>query len=98
MRVPLHFSKPQSSSFVSTPVRHSESPLCCVTSTTGSIAARNAASAAVSGTPPGFTGRNMMPFERFELCGIASTSQPLFRSRHCAWSAVQRSLAFGCST
>ena len=34
------FSKPHSSSVASAPSRHSESPLCCMTSTSGSSGAR----------------------------------------------------------
>ncbi len=74
-------SKPQSSSAEGPPARHSESPLCCVTSTSTSSLLRSSASSRESAPPDALSVRKSRPLLRFELCGIASTSQPGSPSR-----------------
>ena len=88
--VRFSFSNEQSSSVVSRPGRHSESPLWLMTSTSGSMAERYAESAAVSGLPSAFCGRNIKPPLALGLCGIARTSQPLPASRHSLCSFAHR--------
>jgi hypothetical protein len=80
----LSFSKPHSSSVVPAPRRHSESPLCCITSTRRSTPARVRASSTVIAVPSGRTVRKIRPLLMLELWGMTIASQP---SMHCVRSA-----------
>ena len=84
-------SKAHSSSSVSSPIpsirsyRHSEAPLCCTSSTSGSKNKRSLSSVGVCGS------LNMSPPARFELCGIANTSHRPRASVHSRLRPRQRS-------
>ena len=80
------------------PRRHSDSPLACIISTSGSISLRNAARARCSsiGSPPQ-SRVNIWPLEMLGLWGMVSASQPVPLSLQRALRRVQRSRGWSAS-